>query len=92
MKMICYPMEGKCSIIMANYNPCHKNSLKKFLHKCNVIVNILPYTKATQHMINKSFLQAMKKESLLISVGRGSTLNEKDLITHLKKIKIFMLL
>ena len=31
----------------------------------------------------------MKKESLLINVGRGSTLNEKDLITHLKKYKNF---
>ena len=26
----------------------------------------------------------MKKKSLFISIGRGSTVNEKDLITHLK--------
>ena len=31
----------------------------------------------------------MKKESLLINVGRGSTLNEKVLIKHLKNNKKF---
>ena len=66
-----------------------KNSLKKFLYKSNVIVNMLPSTKETQHIINKFFLQAMKKKSLLINVGRGSTLNEKDLIIHLKRNKNF---
>ena len=66
-----------------------KNNLKKFLHKSNVVVNMLPSTKETQHMINKFFLQAMKKKSLLINVGRGSTLNEKDLIIHLKRNKNF---
>ena len=50
---------------------------------------MLPSTKETQHMINKFFLQAMKKKSLLINVGRGSTLNEKDLIIHLKRNKNF---
>ena len=28
MKMICYPMEGKCRIMMTNYNPCNKNGMK----------------------------------------------------------------
>ena len=31
----------------------------------------------------------MKKKSLLINVGRGNTLNEKDLILHLNKQKNF---
>jgi len=31
----------------------------------------------------------MKKKALLINVGRGSTLYEKELITHLKKHKQF---
>ena len=29
MKMMCYPMEGKCTIVLTNYNPCCKNSLNK---------------------------------------------------------------
>ena len=66
-----------------------KNSLKKFLHNSSVVVNMLPSTKETKHKINKFFLRAMKKKSLLINVGRGSTLNEKDLTIHLKKNKQF---
>ena len=31
----------------------------------------------------------MKKKSLLISIGRGSTVNENDLIKHLQKNKYF---
>ena len=31
----------------------------------------------------------MKKDSLLINVGRGATINELDLISHLKKNKNF---
>ena len=31
----------------------------------------------------------MKKRSLLINVGRGSSVNEKDLIHHLMKNKLF---
>ena len=31
----------------------------------------------------------MKKKSLLVSIGRGSTVNERDLIEHLQKNKMF---
>ena len=66
-----------------------KNNLKKFLHQSDVVACILPFTSDTYHMINKNFLQAMKKKVLLINVGRGSTLCEKELIAHLRKNKNF---
>ena len=66
-----------------------KNSLKKFLRQCDVLICILPSTPETYHMIDGNFLQEMKKKALLINVGRGSTLCEKALITHLKKYKQF---
>ncbi len=66
-----------------------KNNLKKFLHQSDVVVCILPSTSDTYHMINKNFLQAMKKKVLLINAGRGSTLCEKELIAHLRKNKNF---
>ena len=28
MEFHCWPMEGKCTINLKNYNPCHKNGLK----------------------------------------------------------------
>jgi len=66
-----------------------KNNLKKFLHQSDVVACILPSTSDTYHMINKNFLQAMKKKVLLINAGRGSTLCEKELIAHLRKNKNF---
>ena len=66
-----------------------KNNLKKFLYQSDVVACILPSTSDTYHMINKNFLQAMKKKVLLINVGRGSTLCEKELIAHLRKNKNF---
>ena len=66
-----------------------KISLKKFLRQCDVLICILPSTSETHHMIDGNFLQEMKKKALLINVGRGSTLYEKALITHLKKHKQF---
>jgi glyoxylate/hydroxypyruvate reductase A len=66
-------------------------SIKKnyFIKNSNIIVAILPSTKNTNNFINVDFLKKMKKKSLLINVGRGSTINEKDLINHVKKNKDF---
>jgi len=66
-----------------------KNNLKKFLQQSDIVACILPYTSDTHHIINKKFLQEMRKKALLINVGRGSTLCEKELINHLKKNKYF---
>jgi len=44
-----------------------KNNLKKFLHQSDVVACILPSTSDTYHMINKNFLQAMKKKIILIN-------------------------
>ena len=66
-----------------------KKNLKKFLQQSDIITCILPSTPDTYHMIDKKFLQNMKNKSLLVNVGRGSTLYEKSLITHLKNNKQF---
>ena len=66
-------------------------SIKKnyFIKNSNIIVSILPLTKNTNNFINANFLNKMKKKSLLINVGRGATINEKDLINHVNKNKDF---
>jgi len=60
------------------------SSLNKFIKKSDVIVSILPHTKNTKNFINTKFLKKMKKTSLLINIGRGSAVNELDLINHMK--------
>lgn len=66
-------------------------SIKKnyFIKNSDIIISILPSTKNTNNFINADFLKKMKKKSLLINVGRGATINEKDLINHVKKNKDF---
>ena len=66
-----------------------KKDLKKFVKNSNILIAVLPATSKTFNFINKNFLELMQKKSLLINVGRGSTINEKDLINHLKKNKLF---
>jgi len=61
-----------------------KSSLNKFIKQSDVIVSILPDTKNTKNFINSKFLKKMKKTSLLINIGRGSAVNELDLINHIK--------
>jgi len=67
----------------------HKKSLKTFLKLSDIVVSVLPETIQTRDLINKSFLNQMKKKSLLINIGRGSSLNEIDLFNHIKRNKYF---
>ena len=70
--------------------PIHnKKSLKTFLKLSDIVVSVLPATIQTRDLINKSFLNQMKKKSLLINIGRGSSLNEIDLFNHSKRNKYF---
>ncbi len=63
--------------------------LNKFLNLSDIVVSILPDTEKTKNFINKKFLNLMKKNSFLINIGRGNTLNEQDLLLHLNKNKNF---
>ena len=67
----------------------NNRDLKKFISSSDIVVSILPSTPNTKYFINKNFLNTMKKNAFLISVGRGSVLKEKDLISHLKRNKMF---
>ena len=60
------------------------NAMNKFLGLSDIIISILPSTENTKDIINKNFLKFMKRKSLLINIGRGLSLNEEDLINHLK--------
>ena len=80
----------KTSKILSNsFTILTGKKLKNFILDNDVIVSILPSTKETLNFINKKFLTIMKKKSLLINVGRGTTVDEKALINHLKKNKNF---
>jgi phosphoglycerate dehydrogenase-like enzyme len=52
------------------------------------IVNLLPYTPATEKIIDRRFFDAMKPTASFINIGRGRTVNEGDLIEALHSHRI----
>jgi len=69
----------------ASFTIYYNKSLNNFIKTSDVIVSILPETKHTKNFINAKFLKNMKNSSLLINIGRGSAVNEIDLIKHTRK-------
>jgi len=59
------------------------NELNKILHLVDYIILTLPLTKETREIVNRKTLSLMKKDAVLINIGRGPLINEKDLYQHL---------
>lgn len=59
------------------------NNVDEVYKQSDYIVNILPYTKDTHGLINIESFKSMKNTSCFISIGRGQTVVEKDLIKAL---------
>lgn len=59
---------------------------------CDYIVNLFPYTKDTEKIINKQYFDMLKPSCTMINVGRGKTVNEDDLYSALKdnKFKLYI--
>ena len=56
--------------------------------KSDVISLHLPYNKDTHHLMNSKKFKKMKETSFLINTSRGKIVNEKQLVTALKKKQI----
>jgi len=48
------------------------------------VINLLPNTASTSGLIDKTFFASMKKSACFINLGRGSTVNQADLIDALR--------
>ncbi len=60
-------------------------ALRSMLADCDYVVLTLPLTRQTRHLFDETVFKEMKPTAFLINVGRGSLINEKDLIKALKK-------
>ena len=60
-------------------------SIADFLAEPDYVVITLPDTPQTRHCINAEVLGMMKPAAVLINVGRGSVVNENDLIVALRQ-------
>ena len=62
--------------------------LKNAVKNKDFIINTLPLTKETRCIFDKKVFENFKKNSIFINVGRGDTINEKDLLFFEKKKNI----
>ena len=63
-------------------------SMDKLLKVSDIVTIHVPYNKHTHHLMNKSNLSLMKKNSLLINTSRGGVVDTKALVKALKKKQI----
>jgi D-3-phosphoglycerate dehydrogenase/(S)-sulfolactate dehydrogenase len=78
-----------CSVL--GYDPYAKNvpgveltSFEDVLKRSDVVSIHMPSTPETNGSINAATLALMKKEAIIVNVGRGEVINEADLIAALK--------
>ena len=61
------------------------NQLDRMLPKADFVAICLPYTKETHHLFDMSKLKRMKSTAVIMNIGRGGIIHEKELIQALKK-------
>ena len=64
------------------------DNLNTFLSKCDVLICTLPSTEKTKNIINSNNISFLRKNCLLINVGRGDVVEEQAIFTALKENKI----
>jgi len=57
--------------------------VKAFLPAADFVVNTLPYTPDTHHLMDDAFFAAMKPHSTFINIGRGKSVDEQALLKAL---------
>ena len=65
-----------------------ENQFYKSVESADFIINLLPLTPVTENILNASFFNSCKPNSVLINVGRGRHLNEIDLLNALEMHQI----
>ena len=66
-----------------------KVELDELLKRSDVVSVHVPLLPSTRHLINASKLKIMKKSAILINTSRGPVLDEKALVSALKKKQIY---
>jgi phosphoglycerate dehydrogenase-like enzyme len=61
------------------------DELGTLVKQADVVVNTVPLTDKTYGMVDKDIFSAMKSTAYYISVGRGATTNQADLVAALNK-------
>ena len=65
-----------------------KATLDEILKSCKYIILVCPLTEETTGMLDEKQFKLMRKDAVLINVGRGKLINEKVLIKYISEKKI----
>ncbi|MCL4377394.1 MAG: NAD(P)-binding domain-containing protein [Actinobacteria bacterium] len=63
-------------------------SLNEILKSCKYIILVCPLTKETENMLDEEQFKLLRKDCVVINLGRGKLINENILIKYLKEEKI----
>jgi phosphoglycerate dehydrogenase-like enzyme len=61
----------------------HGADLQEFTSGLDYLVNSLPKTSETRHLVNSQMLSWLPRHAIFVNVGRGSTVDESALVTAL---------
>lgn len=59
---------------------CHIDTLNTCLSQSDILINMLPHTTETHHLLNKERLNALPKHAAVISLSRGAIIDTNALI------------
>ena len=65
-----------------------REEMVKVFEESDYVINLLPSTKETIMLIDAKYFGAMKKTAVFINMGRGTTVNEQDMIKALQSKSI----
>jgi glyoxylate/hydroxypyruvate reductase len=60
-------------------------ALADFLRDTHILVNLLPLTSATHHLVNQAFLELLPAGAVFINAGRGPQVVQQDLLDALDR-------
>lgn len=63
---------------------CEADRLQ-FASRCDAVVVALPHTTQTTHFVDRAFLDAMKRDAILINISRGSIIDQNALLDVLNE-------
>ncbi|MUU69771.1 NAD(P)-dependent oxidoreductase [Pseudarthrobacter sp. GA104] len=69
----------------AGYPVVTEDTAREMLASTNVLISLVPATARTDKLFNNSVFAAMPPGSVFINTGRGSTVDEADLISAIEK-------
>lgn len=83
MKIIGISKSGK---MKDHFDVTYKiEEIEDVLNQGDIVVNSLPETKETIHLLNKRHFEKMKDEALFINIGRGTIVDESIIIEVLRQ-------